>query len=195
MSRIQLRSTALIVIDVQESFRQRPYYDATPMPAFFDRCRALVDGFRAIDQPVVRVLHADGDGPFAKASGFVVPMHELDDEADATFEKAAHSALAGTGLQPWLTARGITRLAVCGIRTEQCCETTTRHASDIGFDVDFVSEATMTWPMTTRSGRVVSTGELRERTELVLADRFATVVSVDEAIARAAAARTGAIAA
>ena len=105
-----------------------------------------------------------------------------------SFEKNVHSAMIGTGLPGWLTARGISRLAIAGIRTEQCCETTTRNASDLGFAVDYVTEATLTFPMTTRGGRRVSTDEIRERTELVLADRFAAIVTAAEAIDRAHAA-------
>ena len=182
------RSTALLVIDVQESFRQRPYFDERELPAFFERCRVLIDGFEAAGLPVVRVLHADGDGPFAKDSGFVVPMAELAYEPAAAFEKNVHSAMIGTGLHGWLTARGVSRLAVCGIRTEQCCETTTRNASDLGFEVDYVTEATLTFPMTTAAGRVVPVDEIRERTELVLADRFATIVTAADAVRRANAA-------
>ena len=44
-------------------------------------------------------------------------------------------------------ARGIDALLVTGIRTEQCCETTTRHASDLGFSVRYVTDATLTFPM------------------------------------------------
>jgi nicotinamidase-related amidase len=179
------RQTALLVIDVQESFRQRDYFTTDGLPAFFGRSRRLIAGFETAGLPIVRILHVDPDGPFSKASGFVKPMPELPFTPAATFEKHAHSALAGTALPAWLAARGIARLAICGIRTEQCCETTTRHASDEGYEVDYVCEATMTWPMTTRAGRVVSADELRERTELVLADRFATIVDVDTAIARA----------
>ncbi len=182
------RPTALLVIDVQQSFRQRPYFDEASMPSFFERCNALVDGFTAAGQPVVRIIHVEDAGPFSKASGHAVPMPELAYEAAASFEKSAHSALVGTSLQQWLTARGISRLAVCGIRTEQCCETTTRHASDLGFEVDYVGEATLTFPMETLSGRTVSADEIRERTEMVLTDRFATIVGVDDAIARARAA-------
>ncbi len=179
------RLTALLVIDVQESFRRRPYFDDRDLPSFFDRSRALVDGFTAAGLPVVRILHVEGDGVFGEASGFAVPMRELSFDAAATFEKNVHSALIGTGLQGWLTSRGISRLAVCGIRTEQCCETTTRNASDLGYEVDYVTEATLTFAMTTSSGREVSADEIRERTELVLADRFATIVTADEAAARA----------
>ena len=76
-------------------------------------------------------------------------------------------------------------MIVSGIRTEQCCETTTRHASDLGFSVDYVTEATLTFPMTAADGRVFSAADLRARTELVLADRFARIATVDDALAGA----------
>ena len=98
------------------------------------------------------------------------------------FRKARHSALVGTGLDVWLTRTGIRRLIVSGIRTEQCCETTTRHASDLGFAVDFVGDATLTFPMTDTAGREWSAAEIRARTELVLAGRFARIVTVAEAL-------------
>ena len=187
------RATALLVIDVQQSFRQRPCFDAHDIEAFFERVRPLVAGFEALSLPVIRIIHVEPDGPFSKASGHAIPMPELSFEPAASFEKTVHSALVGTGLHAWLNARGIARLAVSGIRTEQCCETTTRHASDLGFEVDYVSEATTTWPMTTRAGRTVTVDEIRERTEMVLAGRFATIVTVDEAIERARAAMRVAI--
>lgn len=179
------RSTALLVIDVQESFRQRPYFDDREAPAFFERCSMLVDGFEAAGLPIVRVLHVEPEGPFSKASGLVVPMGELRFEPAMTFEKNVHSAMVGTGLHGWLTARGVSRLVVAGIRTEQCCETTTRNASDLGFEVDYATEATLTFPMRTAAGRDVSPDEIRERTELVLSDRFATIVTAADAVERA----------
>ena len=87
------------------------------------------------------------------------------------------TAADGTALEPWLRARGITELLITGIRTEQCCETTARHASDLGFEVRYVTDATLTFPMHTLAGRAVSTAEIRERTEMVLDGRFARVVA------------------
>jgi nicotinamidase-related amidase len=72
---------------------------------------------------------------------------------------------------------------VSGIRTEQCCETTTRHASDLGFEVVFVTEATLTFPMTHAAGRTWGAGEIQERTELVLDGRFARITTVAGALA------------
>jgi nicotinamidase-related amidase len=69
------------------------------------------------------------------------------------------------------------------IRTEQCCETTTRHASDSGYEVDYVTEATLTFAMTDRNGRVWAPEEIKARTELVLDGRFARIATVEEALA------------
>ena len=84
--------------------------------------------------------------------------------------------------RPALRQRGIGRLIVSGIRTEQCCETTTRHASDLGFEVDFVTEATLTFPMTHASGSIFSANDIRIRTELVLSNRFARIATVEQAL-------------
>jgi len=178
-------STALIVIDAQESFRHRPYYKDDEMPAFTDRIITLAEGFRAKKLPVVRIFHVENEGAFALTSGHVRPLPGLDFPVDATFQKTVHSALVGTGLLPWLIGHGIGRLAITGIRTEQCCETTTRHASDLGFKVDFVTEATLTFAFKHPNGRLFSPAEIRERTELVLAHRFANVCSAEEALANA----------
>jgi nicotinamidase-related amidase len=88
----------------------------------------------------------------------------------------------GVTLEEWLRKHGVEEILVTGIRTEQCCETTTRHASDVGFKVKFATDATLTFPMQSRSGRRFSTAEIRERTELVLDGRFAQVVSAAEAL-------------
>ena len=183
------QDTALIVIDVQESFPQRDYWDGVDVPAFVDRQQALIDGANAIGIPVVQIFHVEPDGAFSLASGHVRTLAPLSIAADVVFHKHRHSALVGSGLPVWLIERGIRRLIVSGIRTEQCCETTTRQASDLGYEVDFVSEATLTFAMTDRDGRRWSAQEIKARTELVLADRFARIATVEQALARPAAQR------
>lgn len=183
--------TALILIDVQQSFTARPYWSDADVPAFLARTNALVAGAAQRGVPVVQVFHVDApalaDHPFARESGLVRPLDGLAPfDAALRMDKHRHSALVGSPLPGWLHAHGIRRLIVAGIRTEQCCETTTRHASDEGWAVDYVTEATLTFPMTTPAGRVLSSADLKERTETVLKDRFATLCTVEEALARAA---------
>ena len=182
--------TCLIVIDVQESFRHRPFFTETDLPAYLAAQNALIEGCVAQGVPVVRVLHSDGpetaSNPFSLVSGHVRPLQGLAGfDAAASFTNHRHSALVGTGLDVWLISQGIQRLIISGIRTEQCCETTTRHASDLGFTVDYVLDATMTWDMTQPDGKPLSAADIKARTATVLQGRFCTLCTVDEALSRA----------
>lgn len=177
-----MSETALIVIDAQESFRHRPYFREEELPSYITAQQALIDGAKAAGIPIVQIFHDDGDWPFSEASGFVKTLAPLRLEPDVTFRKRRHSALVGSGLDVWLVEHGIKRVIVSGIRTEQCCETTTRHASDLGYEVDYVTEATLTFPMTGADGREYSSAEIKARTELVLAGRFARIATVAEAL-------------
>jgi len=174
--------SALVVIDAQNSFRHRPYWRDADVPLFLDRLQVLIDGARKRSIPVVQVFHIENDGAFSLASGHVETLTGLSIQPDVVFHKRSHSALIGSGLDVWLVQHRIRRVIISGIRSEQCCETTTRHASDIGYEVDYVTEATLTFPMTDRKGRVWQPQEIKERSELVLDGRFARIATVDEAL-------------
>jgi nicotinamidase-related amidase len=184
--------SCLVVIDVQESFRQRPYFIERDLPAFLAAQNALIEACRQRGVPIVRVFHVDGpktkENAFALESGFVRPLTGLADfEPAATFHKSRHSALVGTGLDVWLTQNSIGRLVISGIRTEQCCETTARHASDLGFQVDYVTDATLTFDMKHEDGSPLTAADIKARTAVVLRDRFAKICSVPQALDRLAA--------
>lgn len=186
-----MANRALLVIDVQESFRKRSYWQPEELPAFLKNVQSLIDGARSGGIPIAQVFHQeltdDVSDPFSRGSGLVRPMAELSLQADAVFHKHVHSAMFartadGVTLQDWLRDLGVEEVLVTGIRTEQCCETTTRHASDLGFKVRYITDATLTFPMQSRDGRKFSSAEIRERTELVLDGRFAQIVTTTEAL-------------
>lgn len=188
---------ALLVIDVQESFRQGPLWPAISNPAIASDVARLVDGVRARGDLVVWVLHSEpGSGtPFDPASGHVRYMDPLEPRpGELQLTKTSHNAFTTTNLQQVLTQRGITEVVVCGIRTEQCCETTARVASDLGYQVTFVTEATATNPIAHRDApsgqtveelladpRTLPASAVIERTEYALAGRFATIATIEEA--------------
>jgi nicotinamidase-related amidase len=198
---------ALIIIDVQESFRRLPIWQAVSNPGIVQQVDRLVDDARARGDLVVWVLHAEpGSGTvFDPASGHVRLLGGLAPrDGEPVITKTSINAFTTTNLQQMLTARGIRELVVCGIKTEQCCETTTRVAADLGFDVTFVIDATATVPIQYRdapAGRTVaevladpltvSTSDIIARTEYVLAGRFATIRTVAELTGSAAAAVGG----
>ena len=189
---------ALLVIDVQESFRQRPLWAAISNPGIAGDVARLVDGARASGDLVAWVLHSEpGSGtPFDPASGYVRYLAPLAPEpGEPQLTKTSHNAFTTTGLQQLLTQRGIRELVICGIRTEQCCETTARVASDLGYEVTFVTEATATNPIGHRDAppgqsveqlladpRTLPASAVIERTEYALAGRFATIATIAEVL-------------
>lgn len=177
-------NTALLVIDAQESFRHAPYFEESALPAYLSVQQKLIDGAQAAGIPIVQIFHVDDDWAFTEDSGLIRALEGLSIEPTVTFRKNRHSAFVGTNLDAWLTSHGIKRLIISGIRTEQCCETTTRHGSDLGYAVDYATEATLTFAMTHASGKVFSPQDIAMGTELVLSGRFADIVTVDEALQR-----------
>jgi nicotinamidase-related amidase len=189
---------ALVVIDVQESFRQSPLWPAVSNPDIARDVDRLVNVARAAGDLVVWVLHAEpgSEGPFDPASGhvrYLAPLSPQPGEPQVT--KTSHNAFTTTNLQQVLTQRGIRELTVCGIRTEQCCETTARVASDLGYQVTFVTEATATHPIAHRDAapsqsvaellddpRTLPASAVIERTEYALAGRFAAIATIADVV-------------
>ena len=193
---------ALIVIDVQESFRQQPIWRFTANPDIVDKVNRLVDHARAQGDLVVWVLHSEAGsgGLFDPDRGYVQLIDGLTPrEGEPRVTKTAHNAFTTTNLAQILTERGIRELIVSGIRTEQCCETTARVAADLGYDVTFAVDATTTTPIAHRDApqdrtaeelvadpRTLPAADVIARTEYALAGRFATVSTVDEITGAAA---------
>jgi hypothetical protein len=71
--------TCLIVIDAQESFRQRSYWNQALADAYLAQQNTLIEGCAASGVPIVRVFHtdapSDAGNPFAVESGHVRPLH------------------------------------------------------------------------------------------------------------------------
>src|SRR5690349_25050654 len=71
---------ALVVVDVQESFRQRPNWAASSNPEIAKQVQLLADTFRARGEMIVWVLHVEpGTGTvFDPESGYVRLMDGLE---------------------------------------------------------------------------------------------------------------------
>ena len=200
---LNVMTRALLVIDVQESFRQGPLWPAISNPGIASDVARLVDGVRANGDLVIWVLHSEaGSGTwFDPARGHVRLMEPLTPRpGEPLLTKTSHNAFTTTSLQQLLTQRAITELVVCGIRAEQCCETTARVAFDLGYQVTFVTEATATNPIAHRDAppdqpveqlladpRTLPASAVIERTEYALAGRFATIATIAEVTGEAAA--------
>jgi nicotinamidase-related amidase len=127
-------------------------------------------------------MHTDSHKGFNKESsafklmGFIKPRTE-----EPVMIKNTRNCFTSTILQPYLLEKGVRRVVITGIQMEQCCETTARIAADLGYAVDFVTEATMTFPIPNwdKPGEELGVDAIKERTEYALRGRFARIVTVD----------------
>jgi len=184
---LPIEQSALLVIDAQDSFKVSPQWARRSNHDFEANVDRLVGAWRAAGLPVIFVLHTDDDdafttdSPFFKLMDFLVPR-----EGEPVLVKTTRNAFTSTNLQEILNAQGVRRLVISGIQTEQCCETTTRLAADLGYDVDFVTEATMTFPIPhPELPEELSTEEIVRRTEYALRNRFARIGRVDALVTEA----------
>jgi nicotinamidase-related amidase len=169
--------TALLVIDIQDSFKIDPArWASRNNPAFEQNVTELIATFREASRPIIFVLHNDTDPGFRPGDPEVRLMDFLDRrEHEPLIVKNTRNAFTSTDLQQRLDALGVRKVVISGISTEQCCETTTRVAADLGYEVDFVTEATATFPI-----GALSTEAIVERTEAVLNKRFARIAKVSD---------------
>jgi nicotinamidase-related amidase len=182
-NQVPIAQSALLVIDAQDSFKVGPRWARRNNPAFEKNVSALVEAYRAADLPVVFFLHTDSDEAFAKDSPSFKLMDFLKPRTDEpVMVKNTRNCFTSTTLQPYLIEKGVRRVSITGIQMEQCCETTARIAADLGYAVDFVTEATMTFPIPNwdKPGEELGVDAIRERTEYALRRRFARITTVNQ---------------
>src|SRR3989442_2686131 len=181
-NKVPVSESVLLVIDAQDSFRVGSGWDRRNNPAFEKNVTQLVEASRAAHLPVVFFLHTDKDEGFARDSTSFKLMDFLKPRADEpVMVKNTRNCFTSTSLQPYLIEKGVRRVSIAGIQMEQCCETTARIAADLGYAVDFVTEATMTFPIPNwdKPGEELGVDAIRERTEYALRRRFARITTVN----------------
>jgi nicotinamidase-related amidase len=178
---VPVAQSALLVVDAQDSFKATPRWERRNNLEFEKNVGALIEAYRAAGLPVVFFLHTDSDegfatdSPFFKLMDFIKPLPD-----EPVLIKNTRNCFTSTPLQPYLLEKGVRRVTIAGIQMEQCCETTARVAADLGYAVDFVTEATMTFPIPNwdSPGQELGVDAIRERTEYALRRRFARITTV-----------------
>ncbi len=173
---------ALVVVDVQQGFDD-PVWGPRDNPACEARILELIAAWRAVQWPIVVVRHdsTSADSPLRPGQ----PGNDLRPgiDGDVLITKSVNSAFYGDpDLHAWLTERGITRLTLCGVTTNHCCETTARMAGNLGYDVDFVIDATHTFDRIGPDGQVVRAQDLARITATNLHGEFASVRTTREVL-------------
>jgi nicotinamidase-related amidase len=176
----ELDRTALVVVDVQRAFDDAEYWGPRNNPGCEANVAALVAAWREARRPVVFVRHDDDEpgSPLRRGEPGNAFKPELEGEPDLLLTKQVNSAFHGDpDLAAWLRERDLGGIAICGITTNHCCETTARVGGNLGFDVLFVLDATCTFDRAGPDGTVMTADELARATATSLHGEFATVVS------------------
>jgi nicotinamidase-related amidase len=177
---------ALIVVDVQQGFDD-PVWGKRNNPDCEQNIAALIEAWRSNGQPIVFVRHdsAEPGSPFTPGQRGNDFQDIVAGEPDLLVAKSVNSSFHGEpDLAAWLRAEGIERIAVCGIQTNMCCETTARMGGNLGFDVAFALDATHTFDLPDPlNGGVIDADTLARVTAANLHGEFAQVVSTEELIA------------
>ncbi len=182
---VPLNQSALLVIDAQDSFKVGPRWPRRSNHCFEENVAGLIAAYRNAGLPIVYFLHTDSDEGFAtshpefKLMDFIHPRPD-----EPGWVKSTRNCFTSTALVPHLLARNVRRVAISRIQTDKSCETSARVAADLGYAVDFVIDATMTFPIPNwdKPDEELGVDDIHSRTEYALRRRFARIVSSSQLI-------------
>jgi nicotinamidase-related amidase len=181
-------ATALVVVDVQRAFDEHRYWSPTghrDNPACEDNVAALIAAWRRDGGPVVFVRHDsdEPDSPLRPDRPGNAFKDVVTGEPDLLVAKRVNSAFYGSpDLHAWLQERGLGAIALCGIQTNHCVETTARMGANLGYEVAFVLDACHTFDRRGPDGMIMTAEQLAQATATSLHEEFATVVKTADLV-------------
>ncbi len=177
-------ATGLLIIDMQMGMATRT---ASGRPRANPDAEAhvadLIALFRDRALPVIHVHHDDPSpaSPFRRGQSEAAAMPcAIPAPGEPVFWKSGSSGFAGTGLDGYLRKGGIDRIVLAGAIAAYCVTSTTRAASDLGFQVILPGDALIGFDIPAHDGgRIDAETVLRVTLSLLGAD-FAQLVSTDQ---------------
>ena len=180
------KKNALLIIDVQKGIDD-PRLGQRNNPFAETNIARLLADWREQDLPIIHIQHCSGepDSPLRPE----LPGNAFKDEAmplpgEPVFTKNVNSAFVGTGLEDYLRSKDISRLVIVGLTTDHCVSASTRMASDLGFNVFLVADATATHERTGYDGATFAADEMHQINLASLNGEFCRVIEADEILAK-----------
>jgi nicotinamidase-related amidase len=176
--------TALIIIDMQKGMRSAGLPPRNN-PDAEDNIARLHAAWREAGQPVVSVRHISRSPSSVFAPGqegvefqerFIPLAHEH------VVEKNVPDAFINTGLERWLHARGIRRLVIVGVSTNNSVEASARTAGNLGFETVVVADACFTFEKADFGGTLRSAEEVHLMALANLHGEYAEVRTTEEVL-------------
>lgn len=175
-----LADIALLVVDIQRGFDDVEYWGRRDNPDCERNAGILIAAWREAGEPVVFVRHdsTQASSPLRRGQQGNEFKDVVTGDPDLLVVKQVNSALLGEPhLGDWLDRRGLRRIAICGISTNHCCETTARMGANLGYEILFALDATHSFDRQGPAGETVRAEELAKVTATNLHGEFAEIVS------------------
>jgi nicotinamidase-related amidase len=175
---------ALVLIDVQQGMDDPRWGPRNNKDAERHIARLLTSR-RQGGRPVIHVQHLsrEPDSPLRpERSGCAFKAETAPRGEEPIFQKQVNSAFIGTDLERHLRERGIEHLVVVGLTTDHCVSTSVRMASNLGFTVTVVADATATFDRVSFDGSHFTADEMHRLALASLHSEFATVRRSDEVL-------------
>ena len=134
-------TSALLVIDMQQGLCSGEWA-AHDIERVLRRVNGLIDRARAARVPVVLIQHEEEEGDLVHDSAgwqLVEGLHAQAD--DPRVRKSTPDSFYETELGQLLQQRGIDRLAICGLQSDFCIDSTVRRALALGYHVTLAGDA------------------------------------------------------
>lgn len=173
----------LVVIDAQKGFADSEYWGSGANPSALTNIQKLVRRWQELDFPIVIVKHnsKSPDSPLFPGNTGNQLVDFLSSAGEVTIQKSVNSAFYGTpDLRLWLDKRNFRQLVICGITTNFCCETTARMAGNLGYQTNFVLDATDAFELVGPDGQAIPGSQVMAMTAANLDGEFANVVTTQK---------------
>ena len=176
---------ALIIIDMQKTMRS---VDRPPRnnPEAEENIVRLLGAWRESRNPVVFVRHIDRSplsGFAAGQSGAAFQEQFMPATNEHVVEKNVPDAFIHTGLERWLHVRGIDRVVLVGVSTNNSVEASARTAGNLGFATVVLSDATFAFDKQDFGGTWRSAEEVHLMALANLQGEYASVAGSTELLA------------
>lgn len=175
---------ALLIIDVQKGLAEASL-GSRNNPDAEANISTLLDAWREQGHPVIHIRHCSVEpgSPLRPE----LPGNDYKDEVrplpgEKEFTKTVNSAFIGTGLEQYLRSCNISALVIVGLTTDHCVSASTRTASDLGFDVILVSDATAAFERTGYDGVHYSAEDIHRINLVSLDGEFCVLRSTAEVL-------------
>lgn len=175
---------ALLIIDVQEAFVLPGAGERNNVDAEHNISRLLTQ-WRATSSHILHVKHdslEEGSALRPGSPGNALQACVIPLDSEPVFVKSVNSAFIGTGLEQYLREQDIESLVVVGLTTDHCVSTTVRMASNLGFEVRLVADATATFERYGPNRRRYSAELVHTVNIASLSGEFCTVITTDQAL-------------